>query len=65
MNILRDSGQWSAPPAAATEDGLFDARYAEVIKGGGVAPRAPRQRCATAAERLTTGEQRAQGVVLV
>ncbi|MCX2968206.1 MULTISPECIES: hypothetical protein [Streptomyces] len=31
----------------------FDAEYAKAIKGSDIAPRAPRQRCATAAKRLT------------
>ncbi|MFG3510302.1 hypothetical protein ACGF5F_32935 [Streptomyces sp. NPDC047821] len=31
----------------------FDAEVAKVIKGRDIAPRAPRQRCATAAKRLT------------
>ncbi|MEV0750492.1 hypothetical protein AB0I75_35700 [Streptomyces sp. NPDC050273] len=32
---------------------LFDAEFAKVVKGSDIAPRAPRQRCATAAKRLT------------
>ncbi|MER6241076.1 hypothetical protein [Streptomyces clavifer] len=31
----------------------FDAEFARVVKGSDIAPRAPRQRCSTAAKRLT------------
>ncbi|MFE5406964.1 hypothetical protein ACFQ9Z_37935 [Streptomyces sp. NPDC056580] len=36
----------------------FDAEFAEVVKGRDIAPRAPRQRCATAAKRLTKARAR-------
>lgn len=36
----------------------FDADFAKVIKGSDIAPRAPRQRCATAAKRLTKARAR-------
>ncbi|GAA2638551.1 hypothetical protein GCM10009863_64270 [Streptomyces axinellae] len=36
----------------------FDAEFAKVIKGRDIAPRAPRQRCATAAKRLTKARAR-------
>jgi hypothetical protein len=36
----------------------FDAEFAKVIKGSDIAPRAPRQRCATAAKRLTKARAR-------
>ncbi|MFB6876326.1 hypothetical protein [Streptomyces sp. NPDC056323] len=36
----------------------FDAEFAKVIKGSGIEPRAPRQRCATAAKRLTKAKAR-------
>ncbi|MFD7914398.1 hypothetical protein ACFV30_27380 [Streptomyces sp. NPDC059752] len=36
----------------------LDAEFAKVIKGRDIAPRAPRQRCATAAERLTKARAR-------
>ncbi|MFF9984631.1 hypothetical protein [Streptomyces erythrochromogenes] len=36
----------------------FDAEFAKVIKGSDIEPRAPRQRCATAAKRLTTARAR-------
>ncbi|MGI5451442.1 hypothetical protein ACQEVM_37920 [Streptomyces sp. CA-243310] len=36
----------------------FDAEFAKVIKGSDIEPRTPRQRCATAAKRLTTARAR-------
>lgn len=36
----------------------FDAEFAKAIKGSDIAPRAPRQRCATAAKRLTKARAR-------
>ncbi|MEU0256680.1 hypothetical protein ABZ299_30335 [Streptomyces sp. NPDC006184] len=36
----------------------FDAEFAKVIKGSDIPPRAPRQRCATAAKRLTKARAR-------
>lgn len=36
----------------------FDAEFAKVIKGSDIAPRAPRQRCATAAKQLTKARAR-------
>ncbi|MFE1875038.1 hypothetical protein ACFW9N_29905 [Streptomyces sp. NPDC059496] len=36
----------------------LEAEFAKVIKGRDIAPRAPRQRCATAAERLTKARAR-------
>jgi hypothetical protein len=36
----------------------FDAEFAKVIKGSGIEPRTPRQRCATAAKRLTKARAR-------
>ncbi|MEU5162264.1 hypothetical protein AB0G74_22025 [Streptomyces sp. NPDC020875] len=36
----------------------FDAESAKVIKGSGIGPRAPRQRCATAAKPLTKARAR-------
>ncbi|KOU84334.1 MULTISPECIES: DUF3072 domain-containing protein [unclassified Streptomyces] len=36
----------------------FDAEFAKVIKGSDIAPRTPRQRCATAAKRLTKARAR-------
>ncbi|MGW0338083.1 hypothetical protein ACWD0J_40960 [Streptomyces sp. NPDC003011] len=35
-----------------------DAEFVKVIKGSDIAPRAPRQRCATAAKRLTKARAR-------
>ncbi|MEU4025732.1 hypothetical protein [Streptomyces anulatus] len=36
----------------------FDAEFAKAIKGSDIAPRAPQQRCATAAKRLTKARAR-------
>ncbi|MFD5208605.1 hypothetical protein ACFWNF_16965 [Streptomyces anulatus] len=36
----------------------FDTEFAKAIKGSDIAPRAPRQRCATAAKRLTKARAR-------
>lgn len=36
----------------------FDAEFAKVIKGSDIEPRAPRQRCSTAAKRLTKAKAR-------
>ncbi|MFE9637107.1 hypothetical protein [Streptomyces sp. NPDC006463] len=36
----------------------FDVEFARVVKGSDIAPRAPRQRCATAAKRLTKARAR-------
>ncbi|MFF8382535.1 hypothetical protein ACF053_02640 [Streptomyces kanasensis] len=43
----------------------FNAEFAKVIKGSDIAPRAPRQRCATAAKRLAKARARKLITVLV
>ncbi|MFI8453742.1 hypothetical protein [Streptomyces erythrochromogenes] len=57
---LRVSGGSSSPPSStmAASKEQFDAEFAKVIKGSDIEPRAPRQRCATAAKRLTTARAR-------